>query len=154
MAESVQRLLVFAPTRRASSETFVRANLAGLPFAVSAYFGDEYPLHRPARLTYGLSVLVSKACTRLGWLRLAEWPAALVALALVQRHRPDVVLADEPTGNLDPQNAREALQLIREVCEESAAALLIVSHDPMVLDQFDDCQDLTELNHAAQEVSV
>ena len=94
MAESVQRLLVFAPTRRAASETFVRANLAGLPFAVSAYFGDEYPLHRPARLTYGLSVLVSKACTRLGWLRLAEWPAALVALALIQRHRPDVVLAE------------------------------------------------------------
>ena len=72
MAESRQRLLVFAPTRRAASETFVRANLAGLPFAVSAYFGDEYPLHQPARLAYGLGVLMSKACTRMGWLRLAE----------------------------------------------------------------------------------
>lgn len=94
MAESRQRLLVFAPTRRAASETFVRANLAGLPFAVSAYFGDEYPLHQPARLAYGLGVLMSKACTRMGWLRLAEWPAALVALALIRRHRPDVVLAE------------------------------------------------------------
>ena len=94
MAESGQRLLVFAPTRRAASETFVRANLAGLPFAVSAYFGDEYPLHQPARLAYGLGVLMSKACTRMGWLRLAEWPAALVALALIRRHRPDVVLAE------------------------------------------------------------
>ena len=49
---------------------------------------------------------------------------------------------------------REALQLIREVCEETNAALLIVSHDPMVLDQFADCQDLAELNHAAQEVAA
>ena len=94
MADQAQRMLVFAPTRRAASETFVRANLAGLPFAVSAYFGDEFPLNQPARLAYGLSVLVSKACTRLGWLRLAEWPAALVALVLIRRHRPDVVLAE------------------------------------------------------------
>tara|TARA_B110000438_G_scaffold207170_1_gene198942 strand:- start:314 stop:994 length:681 start_codon:yes stop_codon:yes gene_type:complete len=77
-----------------------------------------------------------------------------VAVARALANQPLLVLADEPTGNLDPQNAREALQLIREVCEESAAALLIVSHDPMVLDQFDDCQDLAELNHAAQEVTV
>ena len=94
MTDQAQRMLVFAPTRRAASETFVRANLAGLPFAVSAYFGDEFPLNQPDRLAYGLSVLVSKACTRLGWLRLAEWPAALVALALIRRHRPDVVLAE------------------------------------------------------------
>ena len=94
MVESQQRLLVFAPTRRAASETFVRANLAGLPFVVTAYFGDECPLSKPARLAYGFSVIISKACTRMGWLRLAEWPAALVALLLIRRHRPDVVLAE------------------------------------------------------------
>ena len=77
-----------------------------------------------------------------------------VAVARALANQPLLVLADEPTGNLDPRNAREALQLIREVCEETNAALLIVSHDPMVLDQFDDCQDLAELNHAAQEVAV
>ena len=76
---TLQRLLVFAPTRRAASETFVRANLAGLPFEVQAYFGDEYPWNQPARLAYGLAVLCSKACTRLGLLRLAGWPAAVVA---------------------------------------------------------------------------
>ena len=94
MRESPQRLLVFAPTRRAASETFVRANLAGLPFAVSAYFGDECSLRSPARLAYGLSVVLSKVFTRLGWLRLAEWPAALVALVLIRRHSPDLVLAE------------------------------------------------------------
>ena len=64
---TLQRLLVFAPTRRAASETFVRANLAGLPFEVQAYFGDERPWNQPARLAYGLAVLLSKICTRLGF---------------------------------------------------------------------------------------
>lgn len=91
---SLRRLLVFAPTRRAVSETFVRANLQGLPFASTAYFGDERPLHQPDRLAYGLAVLLSKACTRLGLLRLAGWPAALVARMLIARHRPDLVLAE------------------------------------------------------------
>jgi len=91
---TLQRLLVFAPTRRAASETFVRANLAGLPFEVQAYFGDERPWNRPARLAYGMAVLLSKACTRLGLLRLAGWPAAVVARGLIARHRPDLVLAE------------------------------------------------------------
>ena len=73
---TLRRVLVLAPTRRAASETFVRANLAGLPFEVQAYFGDEVPWNQPPRLAYGLSVLVSKICTRLGLLRLAGWPAA------------------------------------------------------------------------------
>ncbi|KZR68541.1 GDP-mannose-dependent alpha-(1-6)-phosphatidylinositol monomannoside mannosyltransferase [Prochlorococcus marinus str. MIT 1313] len=94
MTDSRQRLLVFAPTRRVASETFVRANLAGLPFEVSAYFGDEFPLDQPGRFAYGLGVLLSKICTRLGWLRLAELPAAFVAWVLIRRHRPDVVLAE------------------------------------------------------------
>ena len=66
-----QRLLVLAPTQRAASETFVRANLAGLPFATTAYFGDEMPFHNPWRLAYGVAVALSKLLTRLG-LRL--WP--------------------------------------------------------------------------------
>ena len=71
---TLQHLLVFAPTRRAASETFVRANLAGLPFEVQAYFGDERPWNQPARLAYGVAVVLSKACTRLGLLRLAAQP--------------------------------------------------------------------------------
>lgn len=76
-----------------------------------------------------------------------------VAVARALANRPQLVLADEPTGNLDPQNAREALQLIREVCEENQAALLLVSHDQAVLDQFEDSLDLAEINQAAKEVA-
>jgi glycosyltransferase involved in cell wall biosynthesis len=87
-------LLVFAPTRRAVSETFIRANLAGLPFQVEAYFGDEFPLLQPLRFLYGAGILCSKVLTRLGWLRLASWPAALVARWLIRLKQPDVVLAE------------------------------------------------------------
>ena len=76
-----------------------------------------------------------------------------MAVARALANRPQLVLADEPTGNLDPQNAREALQLIREVCEENHAALLLVSHDQAVLDQFKDSLDLAEINQAAKEVA-
>ena len=76
-----------------------------------------------------------------------------VAVARALANRPNLVLADEPTGNLDPQNAQEALQLIREVCRENTAALLLVSHDQCVLDQFEDCHDLAEINKAAKEVA-
>jgi glycosyltransferase involved in cell wall biosynthesis len=91
---SLQRLLVFAPTRRAASETFVRANLEGLRFDVQAYFGDECSWNQPARLAYGLAVFLSKVCTRLRLLRLAGWPAAVVARGLIARHHPDLVLVE------------------------------------------------------------
>jgi len=75
-----------------------------------------------------------------------------VAVARALANQPKLVLADEPTGNLDPQNAKESMQLIREVCEENEATLLLVSHDQTVLDQFEECLDLAEINHAAKEV--
>ena len=87
-------LLVFAPSRRAATETFVRANLEGLPFRTIAYFGDEYPLGQPDRLAYGLAILCSKALTRLRLLRLATLPGSAVAWWLIRRHRPDVLMAE------------------------------------------------------------
>jgi len=89
-----QRLLVLAPTQRAASETFVRANLAGLPFATTAYFGDEMPFHNPWRLAYGVAVALSKLLTRLGLRTWASWPAAVVAFALIRRHQPDLLLVE------------------------------------------------------------
>ncbi len=73
-----------------------------------------------------------------------------VAVARALANRPKLVLADEPTGNLDPRNAREALALIREVCRENGAALLLVTHDEAVLAQFENVQDFAVLNRATQ----
>lgn len=72
-----------------------------------------------------------------------------VAIARALACRPRVVLADEPTGNLDSKNADEVLQLIRETCRENEAALLLVSHDWDVLRRFESVRDFSELNRAA-----
>ncbi|MSO51784.1 MAG: ABC transporter ATP-binding protein [Acidobacteria bacterium] len=72
-----------------------------------------------------------------------------VAVARALANGPGLVLADEPTGNLDPRHGREALTLIREVCGESAAALLLVSHDTEVLSQFSRVDELSHINRAA-----
>jgi ABC-type lipoprotein export system ATPase subunit len=74
-----------------------------------------------------------------------------VAVARALANRPKLVLADEPTGNLDPRHGIEALELIREVCREQAAALLLVSHDPGVLARFDRIDELMHVNRAAQD---
>ncbi len=71
-----------------------------------------------------------------------------VAVARALANRPKLVLADEPTGNLDAANSRAALKLIREACAENGAALLLVSHDPGVLDQFETVLDLASINRA------
>src|SRR5204863_2142038 len=76
-----------------------------------------------------------------------------VAVARALANRPKLVLADEPTGNLDKKHAAECLALIREVCRESKAALLLVSHDTTVLEAFDKRLDLAEINRASQAVA-
>jgi ABC-type lipoprotein export system ATPase subunit len=85
--------------------------------------------------------------------RLKHYPRQLstgqqqrVAAARALANRPKLVLADEPTGNLDHANATAALSLIREACREQGAALLLVSHDRDVLAQFQSVQELNRIN--------
>jgi ABC-type lipoprotein export system ATPase subunit len=73
-----------------------------------------------------------------------------VAVARALANRPKLVLADEPTGNLDRKSGREALALIREVCREHGAALLLVSHDEEVLGQFETRRDFAVINGAGK----
>lgn len=95
MSESQRlNLLVFAPTRRATSETFIRANLAGLPMRCIPYFGDEWPLRRPLQALYATAIVLSKVLTRMRLLRAASWPASFVAWLMIRRYRPDAVLAE------------------------------------------------------------
>ncbi|MBI5690786.1 MAG: ABC transporter ATP-binding protein [Verrucomicrobia bacterium] len=74
-----------------------------------------------------------------------------VAVARALSNHPKLVLADEPTGNLDRKHARDALLLIREVCREQGAALLFVSHDEEALAQFEVRRDFAEVNQATRE---
>jgi putative ABC transport system ATP-binding protein len=69
-----------------------------------------------------------------------------VAVARALANRPKLVLADEPTGSLDRPRAKESLALIREVCRENGAALLLVSHDEQALAQFERIQNFSDIN--------
>ncbi|KJR96621.1 MAG: ABC transporter ATP-binding protein [Peptococcaceae bacterium BRH_c4a] len=59
-----------------------------------------------------------------------------VAVARSLANRPSLVLADEPTASLDTVNSRLVLKLLRELCHQHGSALLVASHDPLVLDLF------------------
>ena len=51
-----------------------------------------------------------------------------VAIARAIVHKPPLILADEPTGNLDSATGTQVLELLRELTEEEGAALLMVTH--------------------------
>jgi ABC-type lipoprotein export system ATPase subunit len=72
-----------------------------------------------------------------------------VGVARALAGRPALVLADEPTGSLDRAAARAAVELIREVCREAGAALVLASHDEEVLAGFARVEDMATLNRAA-----
>lgn len=69
-----------------------------------------------------------------------------VAVARALANRPNLVLADEPTGALDAANAAQVLELIRALCAEVNASLLLVSHDRDIAAQFSRVLHLSELN--------
>lgn len=60
-----------------------------------------------------------------------------VAVARAIACGPALVLADEPTASLDPENAHNAMDLIQRTCANHKAALLCVSHDPSMTSRFE-----------------
>jgi ABC-type glutathione transport system ATPase component len=58
-----------------------------------------------------------------------------VAIAVALANEPAVLLADEPTGELDTTTAHEVFDLLRDVNRRLGVTILVVTHDPLVSDQ-------------------
>ena len=51
-------------------------------------------------------------------------------------NKPKLILADEPTGNLDPETASEVLRLLRELQQEEGVAMLVITHSEQLVQSF------------------
>jgi ABC-type lipoprotein export system ATPase subunit len=85
--------------------------------------------------------------------RTSHKPAALsvgeqqrVAVARALANRPALILADEPTANVDRAHQNQIVELIREICREESIGLLMVSHAQEVADQFERVDRLDQIN--------
>lgn len=67
--------------------------------------------------------------------RLSGGEQQRVAVCRALAHEPSVILADEPTGNLDGETAQDVLSLVLKLSKESGAALLLVTHSESVAAQ-------------------
>jgi len=83
--------------------------------------------------------------------RTDHYPASLsggerqrVAVARALANRPAVVLADEPTGQLDPDSADRVLDLLLSLQAETDTALVVVSHDRRLAERFSDVRTLAD----------
>ncbi|MGB7345914.1 MAG: ABC transporter ATP-binding protein [Pirellulaceae bacterium] len=71
-----------------------------------------------------------------------------VAIARALAGKPKILLADEPTANVDPNSAETVLELIRQSCIDEQIALLMVTHSMDVANKFDRVDKLDEINRA------
>jgi predicted ABC-type transport system involved in lysophospholipase L1 biosynthesis ATPase subunit len=84
----------------------------------------------PAEEFLNIMGLSERATHRPGELSGGEQQRVAIARALI--NKPEVILADEPTGNLDRKTGREVLDYILSVRQRLSSALVLVTHDPEI----------------------
>ena len=92
--------------------------------------------------------------------RLTHKPAALsvgeqqrVAVARALANRPKLLLADEPTANVDSGHQQQIIDLVRATCREVGVALVLVTHAEEVASQFERVEHLEQFNQVASSPS-
>ena len=81
--------------------------------------------------------------------QLSQGEKQRVAIGRALAPEPKLILADEPTGNLDPDNKRRIIEILFEQADHSGATLVVVTHDHSLLDGFDRVIDFARF-HAAK----
>jgi ABC-type lipoprotein export system ATPase subunit len=77
-----------------------------------------------------------------------------VAVARALANKPRLLLADEPTANVDAGHQQQVLDLIRETCQEEQVALILVTHSNEVADQFPRVDRLEDINRVTKELGI
>ena len=92
--------------------------------------------------------------------RLSHRPNALsvgeqqrVAVARALANKPQLLLADEPTANVDAGHQQQIVDLIRETCREEEVALVMVTHTPEIRSQFERVDELSQVNLVEHSVA-
>ena len=67
-----------------------------------------------------------------------------VAVARALANDPDIVLADEPTGNLDSQTGREIIRLLKELAHTKTKTVIVVTHDEGIVELADERSSLRD----------
>ncbi len=70
-------------------------------------------------------------------LKLSGGQQQRVAIARALSFEPDIILADEPTGNLDPETQNEILKIFRKIAQEDNKCVIVVTHSDSVASQAD-----------------
>ncbi len=79
--------------------------------------------------------------------RLSGGEQQRVAIARALINHPTVLLADEPTGNLDPHTGKEVLDVLLEQQRTEHQTLILVTHDPQIAAAADRRVQLEQLSH-------
>ena len=59
-----------------------------------------------------------------------------VSIARALLNRPELILADEPSGNLDPETSQEIMRLLLAIAQEEKTAVLMATHDMTMVEKF------------------
>ena len=103
----------------------VRENIA-LPFLI----GQNHPPDRDSRIDELLRIIGLEKRAGHYPFQLSGGEMQLVSIARALVHRPAVVLADEPTGNVNPSVGRTIMKIIRETTKSQKCSVLMVTHSP------------------------
>ena len=116
-----------------------------LPFAINQSLGEQQSrqsvVEQATKLVDGVG-LASKLRRRPNQLSQGEQQRVAICRALVTN--PQLVLADEPTGNLDPKNKQVVIDLLLQQSAQRNQTLIVVTHDRGILNGFDRVVDFEE----------